>query len=364
MSMENTLPQISMIVPVYNQEKYLEQCLESLVHQTYENIEIIVVDDGSTDGSAEICRRYASQYDSIKVCRQENAGVSAARMTGIAASGGQYIMFVDSDDWVEPDICEVLFDARGRRGADAAMCGYFREYPEGSLPKCVLENNTVLTGEEMERRLCGPVGAELGHPENMECFNTLCGRLYPASAVRGGRMVDLTEIGSSEDLLFNLLCAASIETTVYVSLPLYHYRKNVRGSSTNTYRPQLVGQWDRLYDYMEAHIQQRELPPACREGLRNRIALSTLGAGLNATGDDASFAVKLRRVREVLSDSRRRTALRQLKTHDMPLHWKVFYGCAKIGAALPVCLLLAVMHRIKGRVSHEGAVCFHHHSCV
>ena len=99
---------ISVIVPVYNAEEYLEECLESIKNQTYTNIEVILVNDGSTDGSKEICEQYCEKDNRFKLVNQENQGQSVARNLGVAESVGQFIMFVDSDDVVRENIVEVL----------------------------------------------------------------------------------------------------------------------------------------------------------------------------------------------------------------------------------------------------------------
>lgn len=102
------MDRISIIVPVYNAEKYLRECLDSLLNQTYSDVEIILVDDGSTDESIAICDEYDKKYYRVKVLHQENAGQNAARFAGLKMSSGKYIMFVDADDWVAENICEVL----------------------------------------------------------------------------------------------------------------------------------------------------------------------------------------------------------------------------------------------------------------
>ena len=94
---------ISVIIPVYNVEKYLSRCIESVLNQTYRNLEIIIVDDGSTDDSLNICRRYEKKDKRIKVIHQDNGGLSSARNKGLMNSTGEYISFVDSDDWLHPD---------------------------------------------------------------------------------------------------------------------------------------------------------------------------------------------------------------------------------------------------------------------
>lgn len=108
LSMENT-GLISVIVPVYNVEKYLEECVESVLAQTYTNIEVILVDDGATDSSGQICDRYAEKDDRIRVIHQKNQGLSGARNTGLANAKGEYVYFLDSDDWILPEALQELY---------------------------------------------------------------------------------------------------------------------------------------------------------------------------------------------------------------------------------------------------------------
>lgn len=102
-------PLISVILPVYNVENYLDRCIQSLLHQTYENLEIIVIDDGSTDSSGKLCDKYVRTDNRIYVIHQQNQGLSVARNKGIENSNGMYLTFVDSDDSVQPDMIEYLF---------------------------------------------------------------------------------------------------------------------------------------------------------------------------------------------------------------------------------------------------------------
>lgn len=120
---------ISVIVPIYKTEPFLRKCLDSIVKQTYENIEIILVDDGSTDNCGVICDEYAAQDRRIKVIHQANAGVSAARNAGLESASGDWIGFVDSDDFIEPDMYEYLLNLAQENGADLTQCGVFWEEP-------------------------------------------------------------------------------------------------------------------------------------------------------------------------------------------------------------------------------------------
>lgn len=121
-------PLISVIIPVYNVEPYLERCLESVIVQSYTNLEIIVVDDGSTDRSGAICAEFAAREPRIKLLRQTNAGVAAARNAGLAHANGEWIGWIDADDWVEPKMFELMLHSALDSGADIAVCSRYEDY--------------------------------------------------------------------------------------------------------------------------------------------------------------------------------------------------------------------------------------------
>ena len=121
---------VSVIVPVYNTDEHLVRCLESLVGQTYPQLEIIVVDDGSTDGSPEVIAAFANQDERIKAIHQANAGVSAARNTGIDAATGEYVTFMDADDWLELPAIQTMVEKLESQGLDFISCGYTIDFPE------------------------------------------------------------------------------------------------------------------------------------------------------------------------------------------------------------------------------------------
>lgn len=143
------MPQIGIIVPVYNVKPLLTQCIDSLLNQTLEDIEIILIDDGSTDGSDIICDKYAEKDNRIKVIHKQNEGLSAARNEGISLSNAPYIMFVDSDDWVEPLFCELPYVAATKYSADIVLFTYQRVYRNGRiLPISIKEFNGLLSEEQ------------------------------------------------------------------------------------------------------------------------------------------------------------------------------------------------------------------------
>mgnify|MGYP004566546229 CR=1 FL=1 len=129
------LPLISVVVPIYNVERYLEECIESILSQTYSNIEVVLVDDGSTDNCPAICDRYAAGNDRVKSVHRENGGLSAARNTGVKACDGDYVGFIDSDDYISPVFYEALYRAIKQSGVEMAAMRYGVDFFDGEEPE-------------------------------------------------------------------------------------------------------------------------------------------------------------------------------------------------------------------------------------
>lgn len=142
-------PLISVIVPIYKVENYIHRCVNSLINQTYKNMEIILVDDGSPDKCPDICDEYHKKYENIIVLHKQNGGLSSARNAGLAVARGEYIGFIDSDDWVTPDMYQYCYDLITISGADAVQVGYHITGSETELPKQKNEKIEVFTGKEI-----------------------------------------------------------------------------------------------------------------------------------------------------------------------------------------------------------------------
>lgn len=236
---------ISIVVPVYNAEQYLTQCVKSLVHQTYENLEIICVNDGSKDHSGEILDNLAKEDRRIKVIHQENCGALAARNTGIQNATGSYIMFLDSDDWIDLDTCETAMKVMMDQGADLVFWSYKQEFASNSREKFlpwedgkVFDNGAVQS--QLQRRQCGLLGEELAHPEHADTLATTWGKLYHLETLKKG-FLEQTKIqytGTSEDAIFNLYVLNYFSKAVYIKRCFNHYRKTNTTSFTSGYKPQ------------------------------------------------------------------------------------------------------------------------------
>ena len=195
---------ISIIIPIYNCEKYLRTCLESVINQTYKNIEIILVNDGSTDKSLDVCNEYSNKDSRIKIINNTNHGVSYSRNIGIKSSTGSYIMFVDADDWLDLKMVEILY--RNINNSDLCVCSYISVFNNNSIPKIynITKNNSYM--QFILKNGCWAPWGKLFKKEKIT-------KLFDE------------KIMSSEDLLFNFENAINFKIIKYISDTLYYYRK-------------------------------------------------------------------------------------------------------------------------------------------
>ena len=345
-------PLVSIIVPVYNVEQYLPQCLDSIVNQTYENIEVICVNDGSPDNSIKILEDYSAKDSRIKVISQKNQGVSSARNFALEFVNGEYIMFVDGDDWLDLQTCQIAVDKAIKVSADVVMWSYVSESKNRSDKKIIFEEECIFdeteVKERIHRRFIGISGSELARPEQADSLCPVWGKMYKSSIILQSnvKFVDLDKIGTYEDGLFNLEIFKYIDRAVYLPENFYHYRKTNSESQTSKYRSRLFEQWQNLFDEMQQYICKNNLPQEYEDALYNRIALSILGLGLNILLSDFSAKKKRKLIKEIITSDRYKEAYKKLEFKYFPLHWKIFYAFAKAGNATGVYMLLKVIQRI------------------
>lgn len=347
---------INIIVPVYNAEKYIERCMESLINQTYRNIEVICVNDGSTDNSLSVLKRYAKKDNRITVIDKENEGVSLARNKGIELACGQYLMFVDADDWIEPTTCEVALAEMLKENADVIMWPYIREFKDKSVPKKIWDSDKLVFKDtdvqtKLHRRFVGLLDKELSMPESADALCTIWGKLYDGSLIKQNKILfkDIRELGTYEDGLFNLDVFGYVKKVVYINQFFYHYRKDNDASITTKYNVKLRKQWNNLFGYMREYINEKQLPVEYYKAYDNRVALSVLGLGLNVLNSQMSVMDKIKELKSIISSKEYRQACKKLQLKYFPIHWKVFYGCAKYNIAFGVYILLVCIKKIIAR---------------
>lgn len=198
-------PKVSFIVAVYNVEQYIHRCVESLLGQTYHNIEVVLVDDGSIDKSSSICDEYALKDKRVKVIHKENGGVSSARQVGLDASTGDWVIHADPDDYVELDMVERLLDAGNLSNVDIVTCDYFQN---GRITR-----NTYCDREDLLLRM-------LESRTHVCLWNTLIKHSF---IVQHQLRFDPIWLCHSEDVFFILKVLLAGANATHVSQPLYHY---------------------------------------------------------------------------------------------------------------------------------------------
>lgn len=352
-----TRPKISIIVPVYNNGQFIAQCLDSLIGQTFNDIEIICIDDGSTDETPLILDAYAKKDTRIKIIRQDNAGPSGARNRGLGEVKGRYVMFVDGDDWVDAVICEALYQAAVKENADCVMCSYVSEFFDGPVVKRIFEEEYLTldrqeTKWKVHRRLFGLVGDELSKPEECDLLVSACMQLFKRPLISSVKFVDTKRIGT-EDVLFQIEIYARCGRFVYIGKPFYHYRKTNPSSLTSTHKPELFERWQALYELMEHFALEHCNEADYFEALDNRIALSMIGLGLNElNAKEKSDLCKAKRLKEILNHPRYRTAFSRLLFNYLPAHWRVFFLLCKHKKTLCLVVMLRLINflRLKRRL--------------
>lgn len=265
-------PKVSVTVPVYNTSGFLRKCLDSLACQTLKEIEIIVVDDGSTDNSGNICDEYASKYPNFKVIHQENGGLSAARQTGLEHASGEYIIVCDSDDWAEPDMYELLYKEGQRTDADLILCGFFAEYPDGrSIPVQKIYNH--LDWE--------------GHLKEQFCTNSHSSwiRMMRRSMLVDNGINYEPGINMGEDMLILYKLLLNKPKIAQIEKKLYHYRKELSGSSYSAnLKFSSVMQMNKTFEWIKSHYD----PEMFHEGFFN-LDIDLMFAALRAKKKDKYF---------------------------------------------------------------------------
>ena len=224
------MEKISVIIPVYNtEEKYLRQCMDSLITQDYKNLEIILVDDGSVNSAGEICDQYEKQDDRIRVIHQTNQGISAARNKALEIITGEWVAFVDSDDWLEKDAFSVLMRQVKNKTPDLIVWNMYENYPKTericSNYKESFYTDTAKVIDQIRLRLLRTIsiGAE---EKNITTIGYPHCHLYRKEIIETHDVKFDREFAQGEDKLFNYQYSAYIHSMLYLNLPLYHYRQH------------------------------------------------------------------------------------------------------------------------------------------
>lgn len=259
-------PTISIIVPIYNVAEYLPACLDSVTNQSYKELEIILVDDGSTDGSADICDCYAEKDVRIKVIHKENAGVAEARNTGLDAISGEYFCFTDGDDTIEPDYVATMFQLLTENQADIAACMYVFRWNDGRRKRT---RNAEYPDDHIFTDSSRDALAKM-LKNNAYCPTSNC-KLYK-NIFRKNRFQNYA-IG--EDMLFVTTCLFTSEKIVMTNQPLYNYMQH-EASVMHSVNP------DKIYDVVRSGDAMLSIIPADEKKLQKAASYYIVEKNLSA----------------------------------------------------------------------------------
>lgn len=213
------MPKISVIIPIYNVGKYLEQCLKSLVNQTFQDFEILCIIDGTTDNSLLVAKKFENLYPCIKVFAKENSGVSDTRNFGVKHANGNYIMFLDGDDFYKKNACELAYSKISQTNSDIGIFGINEKYWIFEKP-CIMNKNIKRASLDPKKR------------DFWKFMTYSVNKIYKKEFLLSNNIEFPLGIKTAEDLIFSTLCLLNNPKCCFIDKPLYIYRKNRLNSAT------------------------------------------------------------------------------------------------------------------------------------
>ena len=298
---------VTIIVPFFNAEKSLNRCLDSLVHQTYENIEILLINDGSTDESENICRSFMNNYSNIQMITQVNSGPATARNNGIDHAVGDYISFVDADDYIESDYISSMIEVAKTSEADMVICAYFEE--NGTISKVHSYNYStgIYEGNDVKDIGISLISDVSDH------------RIPPYSWIR---MVKRDVFNSpriryddgmirSEDYFLYTQLHFRLQRLYILDKPLYHYVEN-KSSVTHTYVEHYWAAVKKIYDGLECKLPSENM---VREKLDIMLIQRSMVALNNASRSDKGEQIKAE-ISEIIKDQQLKLAIKRFRIFD------------------------------------------------
>ncbi len=267
-------PAVSVIIPVYNREKYINKCVDSVLSQTFNDFELILVDDGSTDKSPDICDEYAKKDSRVKVVHKSNGGVSSARNEGLKIATGEYITFVDSDDYIDSDFLEYAINNIEETGVDIFVSGVIHEYCNCDSIEKVEVTNIKKNGVFAIKELLEMWGKEIP----LDC---LCGpwcKLYRTNLIKYYGVKFDTSMNIGEDTYFNTEMMGLAENAYLSNLSFYHYCKNSSETSlVRSFHKEIYEIDKKIYSKIRDSMYDRQCSDESILRLENRYLTALLG---------------------------------------------------------------------------------------
>ena len=316
---------VSVVVPVYNVEKFLHLCVDSLLNQTFSAHEIILVDDGAKDSSGRICDEYADKYDIVKVVHKENAGLGMARNTGLDYVTGNYVVFVDSDDFCQSDMIERLVNIVNETGCDTCKTSFNRVDMEGRfLHACPVEPGVFKNLDVSTLLLPRMIGST---PEKKDSIPmSACCTMYSMDIINqyGLRFVS-ERVWISEDLVFNIDYYAKAQHVVLSDYIGYNYRTNTN-SLTTTYRADRFEKCLALYQEQIRVLTELGLFDICKNRLIRQFFIYLRMCFSQLSADVCKLPKKevRQQLREICNNAQVQNMIAEYPVHKMGIKQQVF----------------------------------------
>lgn len=272
------MPAISLIIPVYNTEKYLHRCLDSVLSQTFTDYEVILIDDGSTDNSPSVCDDYALKDSRFKVFHKQNEGLPATRKYGTNKASGKYILHLDSDDWIEHDMLEEMHSAAIHSDADYVICDFYMDY----VSHKVVHRNRFSDINDTRKILCDCITGKVS--------GYIWNRLIKAECFKKNNIQFPPNLNYGEDMILNAQLLSLPAKIKYIPKPLYHYMQNpasmIHGKAAVVYEKlKLKTEWITKFlgnDFFKelTILRYKELTSAFRAGIVSGSEFKNIKLGL------------------------------------------------------------------------------------
>lgn len=343
---------MSVIIPVYNVEPYLERCIESVLNQTFEDFELILVDDGSKDGSSEICDRYADRCDKIIVIHQDNMGAGLSRNHGLEAARGNYIMFSDSDDYMECNLLKNLYEAVTEANADCAVAGCTVDYSDKrtSTLYYVKQEEAFRSKEDMDRLLLGSVSSLPSHGLDSVYGQSACARMYRRQLIAEHNIRFVSERECiSEDIVFNVDFLKHARRAVAIPDVSYHYECGHKGSLSKGYRSDWLEREIHLYEVLEKRFSEiysrDQYILYLQRFLIIRIAFDMTQEIRYHDHVDRKHPMR-KAVKKMLADEKLQEALREYPWRKLPFLRMILAGTMRFQMTELLIFLIRIQQRI------------------
>ncbi len=349
---------VSVIIPVYNVAKYIDDCVSSVCSQTMKNIEILLVDDGSTDNSAEMCARWTEKDSRVRLIQQPNQGVSVARNRGIEESRGKWIAFIDSDDWIEPEYLETLYKNAVKNNTDVSICGFFFDYPDEQVARGHYPTDMSFNGRKevsriqiqiLAKNMCGidgNSGDRIGAP--------WC-KLFKADFIKSNKLTYVPGLRRSQDVVFNLYALEKAEKICYVNIPAYHYRI-IEESVCNKFSKQILLNVTAYLSEMDRFIQTyHNNDSVFREAFYTKTCTSVYKCLFQYFFHEQypdSFKAMKKELGEYLAQPVFAQALKSVKFKNLDKTEKIFVFCLKHNMIRTLNMLVKLRQRLIKKVRH------------